>query len=255
MLHLRNINPMVRAVGVMGAVSALVGGITFAQLTSNTVALSPNTLSTRSGGSGGGGNSLQIGAVSNNNNRGGNNDFNGNNGSNNNGGSNNDNRFNNNNFNNSGGNNNFNNNNNNNNTSCNNTTSGSIRGFNLTGSNSLRAGVTSDPLGFCLRNTSNTAMDLTVAIPDNPFRNVSSNGLQPDDVTLRITCNNGGSSTDTLDDYVTTNNSSTKTLGSLSANRSTNCQATMRLDSNANVSSGTQTLPSFDIQFTGTTRS
>jgi len=48
MLHLRNINPMVRAVGTMGAVSALVGGITFANLTSNTVALSPNTLATAS---------------------------------------------------------------------------------------------------------------------------------------------------------------------------------------------------------------
>ena len=39
---------MVRAVGTMGAVAALVGGITFAALTSNTVALSPNTLSAAS---------------------------------------------------------------------------------------------------------------------------------------------------------------------------------------------------------------
>lgn len=44
MLDLRHMNPMVRAVGTMGAVGALVGGITFASLTSNTVALSPNTL-------------------------------------------------------------------------------------------------------------------------------------------------------------------------------------------------------------------
>ena len=44
MLSLRNINPMVRAVGTMGAVAALVGGITFADLNTNTVALSPNTL-------------------------------------------------------------------------------------------------------------------------------------------------------------------------------------------------------------------
>ena len=36
---------MVRAIGTMGAVAAIVGGITFASLTSNTVALSPNTLS------------------------------------------------------------------------------------------------------------------------------------------------------------------------------------------------------------------
>ncbi|HSX31212.1 MAG TPA: hypothetical protein VLE99_04810 [Candidatus Saccharimonadales bacterium] len=45
MISLRNINPMVRSVGTMGAVAAVVGGITFAGLTSNTVALSPNTLS------------------------------------------------------------------------------------------------------------------------------------------------------------------------------------------------------------------
>lgn len=45
MVGIRNINPMVRAIGTMGAVAAVVGGITFAALTSNTVALSPNTLS------------------------------------------------------------------------------------------------------------------------------------------------------------------------------------------------------------------
>jgi hypothetical protein len=44
MVSIRSINPMVRAVGTMGAVAAVVGGITFAALTSNTVALSPNTL-------------------------------------------------------------------------------------------------------------------------------------------------------------------------------------------------------------------
>ncbi|HSX45383.1 MAG TPA: hypothetical protein VLG27_00070 [Candidatus Saccharimonadia bacterium] len=36
---------MARAVGTMGAIAALVGGVTFAALQSNTVALSPNTLS------------------------------------------------------------------------------------------------------------------------------------------------------------------------------------------------------------------
>lgn len=46
MLSLHKINPMVRAVGTMGAVAALVTGVTFANLTSNTVALSDNTLST-----------------------------------------------------------------------------------------------------------------------------------------------------------------------------------------------------------------
>lgn len=46
MLSLRNINPMVRSIGTMGAVAALVGGITFASLTSNTVALTPNDMTT-----------------------------------------------------------------------------------------------------------------------------------------------------------------------------------------------------------------
>jgi len=44
MLNLRTMNPMVRAVGTMGAVSVLVGGITFASLTSNMVALTPSNL-------------------------------------------------------------------------------------------------------------------------------------------------------------------------------------------------------------------
>ena len=45
MFHITKINPMVRAVGTMGAVVALVGGITFASLTSNTVTLADNQLS------------------------------------------------------------------------------------------------------------------------------------------------------------------------------------------------------------------
>lgn len=44
MLSLRNINPMVRAIGTMGAIAALVGGITFAAEQSTAVTLSPNTL-------------------------------------------------------------------------------------------------------------------------------------------------------------------------------------------------------------------
>ena len=44
MLSLRTINPMVRAVGTMGAVVAVVGGVTFAQLQTNTVALTANEL-------------------------------------------------------------------------------------------------------------------------------------------------------------------------------------------------------------------
>ncbi len=45
MLKLSKINPMARAIGTMGAIAALVGGITFAALSSNTVALTNNQLS------------------------------------------------------------------------------------------------------------------------------------------------------------------------------------------------------------------
>ncbi len=44
MFSIRKINPMARAIVTVGAVATLAGGITFANLTSNTVALSPNTL-------------------------------------------------------------------------------------------------------------------------------------------------------------------------------------------------------------------
>lgn len=57
MLGIRNINPMARAIGTMGAIAALVGGVTYASLQSNTVALNPNTLTAASG-------TLQIGSNS-----------------------------------------------------------------------------------------------------------------------------------------------------------------------------------------------
>jgi hypothetical protein len=44
MFSIRKISPMVRAVGTMGAVAALVGGITFAQLSSSPVTLTNDTL-------------------------------------------------------------------------------------------------------------------------------------------------------------------------------------------------------------------
>ncbi len=44
MFKLHKINPMVRAIGTMGAIVAIAGGITYAQLTSNTVKLTNNTL-------------------------------------------------------------------------------------------------------------------------------------------------------------------------------------------------------------------
>lgn len=244
MLHLRNINPMVRAVGVMGAVGALVGGITFAQLTSNTVALSSNTLSTGSV-------NLEIGALGNRNHQS-SSDING---------VNNDNNTTNDNTNNTSSdvttentlgssdvNTSNNTNNNNRNNTCNNTTNGTIPGFNLTGANGLLPGVQSKQLNFCLKNTSNVPLDLTVAIPDTPFTNTT--GLQPSDVTLNIACGTGSTST-TLDVY---NSTTTESLGTLNANSSTNCRATVTLSNTVTVTN-TESLPSFDIEFTGTTTS
>lgn len=46
MQSIRLINPMVRAIVVIGSVAALVGAVTFAALTSNTVAIGPNTITT-----------------------------------------------------------------------------------------------------------------------------------------------------------------------------------------------------------------
>ncbi|HSX05925.1 MAG TPA: hypothetical protein VLF69_05625 [Candidatus Saccharimonadales bacterium] len=68
MFSIRKINPMVRAVGTMGAVGALVGGITFAALTSNTVALTQNTLTSATAalqiGLGNGGNCTDLSSTS-----------------------------------------------------------------------------------------------------------------------------------------------------------------------------------------------
>ena len=46
MLSIRKLNPMVRSIGTMGVVAGLVGVVTFAAATSNTVALSPNNITT-----------------------------------------------------------------------------------------------------------------------------------------------------------------------------------------------------------------
>lgn len=44
MVNIRKINPVARAVGTVGVVAGLVGAVTFANLTSNTVALTDNEL-------------------------------------------------------------------------------------------------------------------------------------------------------------------------------------------------------------------
>lgn len=46
MLSLRKVNPMARAVGMVGVTAGLVGAVTFAVLTSNAVAVGPNDVST-----------------------------------------------------------------------------------------------------------------------------------------------------------------------------------------------------------------
>jgi hypothetical protein len=46
MFKLRKISPMVRSIGTMGAVAAIVGGVTFAQLQSSPVTLTSNTITT-----------------------------------------------------------------------------------------------------------------------------------------------------------------------------------------------------------------
>ena len=48
MINIRKISPMARAIGTMGVVAGLVGAVTFANLTSNTVALTPNNIATAS---------------------------------------------------------------------------------------------------------------------------------------------------------------------------------------------------------------
>jgi len=46
MISLRKINPMARAVGTMGVVAALVGAVTYADLSTTAVALAPNDITT-----------------------------------------------------------------------------------------------------------------------------------------------------------------------------------------------------------------
>lgn len=48
MSRLSKLGPIARAVGVIGATAGLVTGVTFAALTSNTVALTPNNISVAS---------------------------------------------------------------------------------------------------------------------------------------------------------------------------------------------------------------
>ena len=212
MLHLRNINPMVRAVGTMGAVSALVGGITFAQLTSNTVALSSNTLSTASA-------HLKIGLTNDNvsgpttlatTNRTTVNTEPG----------------------------------------CSDAKNGSVPGFHLTGSNGLVPGQASDPLNFCLKNTGGLPLDLSVTVPSDAFGDTTSMGITPADVTLDVTCDNSDTATGTLQDYESTVSLGDTALAAGDAT-DCSATVTLASDFNGS-GTGSASLPAFDIQFMGT---
>jgi len=182
MVNIRSINPMVRAVGTMGAVAAVVGGITFAALTSNTVALSPNTLGSATA-------SLEIGSGNGN--------------------------------------------------SCETSNDTKVAGFTDA---KLTPGVASDPVEFCLKNTGDVPLDLTTAIPQVAFVD---SPISPSDVTLDITCENGGHAHGTLNQFT-----GGTPLGSLDADATTDCQATAELS--ASFSGTGKTVNSFDIQFVGT---
>ena len=182
MISLRNINPMVRAVGTMGAVAALVGGITFASLTSNTVALSPNTLTSATA-------HLLIG------------DDNG--------------------------------------SSCETAGTANVPGFTDV---KMVPGVASNPLAFCLKNDGDVPLDITTAIPQAAL---VGSPISPADVTLDMTCDNGGSSHGTLNQYT-----GGTPLGNLGTGDSTDCTATVTLA--PSFSGPGTTVNSFDIQFVGT---
>lgn len=173
---------MVRAVGTMGVVAAIAGGISFAALTSNTVALSPNTLASDTA-------SLQLAAG--------------------------------------------------NGTSCAGATGGPVTGMNF----KLAPGVTSDQFKFCLKNNGDISLNLSVAIPQGAL---TGSQIPPSDVTLALTCDNGGSSSGTLDQYT-----GGTPLGALASGASTDCQATATLSASYGGTGG-QTVNSFDIDFVGT---
>jgi len=181
MISLRSINPMVRAVGTMGAVAALVGGITFASLTSNTVALSPNTLTSATA-------HLLIGGTNGN--------------------------------------------------GCAGATTGPQAGMTF----KMVPGVTSEPFPFCLKNDGDVPLDITTAIPQAAL---VGSPISPADVTLDMTCANGGSSHGTLNQYT-----GGTPLGSIDNGESTDCTATVTLS--PSFSGPGTTVNSFDIQFVGT---
>ncbi len=181
MLGVHKLNPMARAIGTMGAIVAVVGGVTFATLSSNTVALTNNQLTAGTA-------TLKI--------------------------------------------------------SLDNSNFGNNKaGMSGTGYNNLQPGVTSPNYLFYIKNTGNIPLNLTVGIDQTAF--VGDTGVQPGDVTLNISCDDGGSSSGTLNQYT-----GGTPLGTVNAGAVTTCNANVTLSSSYNGASGAS-VPSFDISFVG----
>jgi hypothetical protein len=179
MFKLHKINPMVRAVGTMGAVMAVVGGVTFASLQSNTVALTDNTLVSATA-------HLQIGGT--------------------------------------------------NGDSCAGASDGPQAGMSFSG---LVPGVQSAAFPFCLSNTGDIPLNVTTGIPT-----VFTGTIPPSDVTLDMTCGDGGTSSGTLSAYT-----GGTPLGTLANGATTDCNAKVTL-SPSYVGSGGSVTP-FEIDFVG----
>lgn len=186
MLNIRRVSPMVRSIGTMGVVMGLVGAVTFANLTSNVVALDPVTLDSATA-------HLKIGLT--------------------------------------------------NGSGCTDGTDGPQAGFSRTGATALVPGVASTPFTFCLKNTGGVALNLTTEIPQAAFVD---SVINPNLVTLAMTCDNPGSSSGTLDQYT-----GGTPLGTLAPGADTNCTATVTLSSSYSGSGGESVNP-FAINFVGT---
>jgi hypothetical protein len=113
----------------------------------------------------------------------------------------------------------------------------------LTGGSALVPGVASTPFAFCLKNTGDVALNLATEIPQAAF---IGSVINPNLVTLAMSCDNPGSSSGTLDQYT-----GGTPLGSLAPGADTNCTATATLNSSYGGSGGESVNP-FAIHFVGT---
>jgi hypothetical protein len=168
-----------RAIAVIGATGALIAGVTYAKLTSNTVLLASNTLASASAG-------LAIGAG----------------------------------------------------TDCSNNSNQTTPGF---ASVKLVPGVASSPVAFCLKNTGDVPMDMTVQNL-SPF----AGSLAASEVTLNVVCPSIGTITKTLDNFTSAQAFSAK----LASGATDNCSATATLVS-SHSGVGGESINSFGLTFVG----